>query len=47
MSIAELSREDPSTVAPLEAEIPVQSAVPVELAIVVPTLNERDRKSVV
>src|ERR1700722_8777455 len=42
MSIAELSREDPSTVAPLEAEIPVRSAVPVELAIVVPTLNERE-----
>ncbi|HXO03104.1 MAG TPA: glycosyltransferase family 2 protein [Stellaceae bacterium] len=42
MSIAELSREDPSTVAPLEAEIPVQSAMPVELAIVVPTLNERE-----
>jgi dolichol-phosphate mannosyltransferase len=42
MSIAELSREDPSTVAPLEAEIPVRSAMPVELAIVVPTLNERE-----
>jgi dolichol-phosphate mannosyltransferase len=42
MSVAELWPKDPGVVARLEAEMPAPSAAAVELAIVIPTLNERD-----
>jgi len=41
MSVAELLA-DPSMLARLEPETPAQTSVPVELAIIIPTLNERD-----
>jgi dolichol-phosphate mannosyltransferase len=43
MSVAELWPKDAPAPAPPEAQTPVQAAaIPVELAIVIPTLNERD-----
>jgi dolichol-phosphate mannosyltransferase len=48
MTLAELlSRDDPSTVARLEPDMPSSRTVPAELAVVIPTLNERDNVALV
>ena len=48
MSIAELWSKEPAGLARLEPSSPVQPAIaPVELAVVIPTLNERDNVPIV
>jgi dolichol-phosphate mannosyltransferase len=47
MSLAALSHDPPSTLARLESETPVKALSPIELAVVIPTLNERDNVALV
>ena len=47
MGTAELEQEDLTAVAMLESAAPAAQAAPVELAVVIPTLNERDNVALV